>query len=446
MSWLRKKWFRFSLWGGLYLIWVIWLGNYWWLLGLPVIFDIFISHKVHWAFWRKKNVSKQSGWVEWIDAIIFAVIAASFIRIFFIEAYKIPTGSMEKSLMVGDYLFVSKLSYGPKVPQTPLSFPLVHNVMPIIGGESYSTLIHNKFRRLKGLGKVKRNDIVVFGFPEGDTVLKAYPMDDYYQILRQNNYDRAYTIKNYGPIIVRPVDKLDNYVKRCVAIPGDTLKVVNAQVYINGRAEKHFPGQQSSYTIYTNGTAINSRILDHAGIDPGTIYFEYSIPGYANVSLTQSEVKTLEKLDIVKEIREEISYPGDRDSDGALFPAGYSEKRKWNVDNYGPLWIPRKGDTVSLNMDNLPVYYRIIATYEKNDLQVRDSRIFINGKETETYRFKQDYYFMMGDNRHNSLDSRYFGFVPEDHIVGTPVIIWFSSDKYKSFPSNIRWRRILKTL
>lgn len=443
---LHNKWFKFSLWGGLYLLWVIWLGNYWWLLGLAVIFDLYVTKKVKWAFWRKKTEDgkRASGWVEWLDALIFALVAATFIRMFFIEAYMIPTGSMEKTLLVGDYLFVSKLAYGPKVPETPISFPLVHNVMPIIGGESYSQIIKNDYRRLKGLAKVKRDDIVVFGFPHGDTVLKALPQDDYYQLVRMNNNNREYTQRMYGPVIVRPNDKKDNYVKRCVAIAGDSLSVVNGKVFVNGVPQPEFEGLQSTYTVYTNGSAINSKILQEIGLNQQEVYFDSSLSGYPDLTLTKSELAKVKDLAIVAEIRENIDvYPPDYpDSPILLFP--FTENFKWTRDNYGPIWIPAKGATVSLSMENLPLYERIISTYEKNKLEITDGEIFINGKKTDSYTFKQDYYFMMGDNRHHSLDSRYWGFVPEDHVVGTPSLVWFSTNKYKSFPSNIRWKRLFK--
>lgn len=429
----------------LYVAWVVWLGNYWWLFGLPVIFDIFITKKVKWAFWRRKSKDgKVSVWVEWVDAIIFALVAATFIRLFFIEAYTIPTGSMEKSLLIGDYLFVSKVTYGPKIPETPLSFPLVHNVMPLTGGESYSTAIKNKYRRLKGFSKVERNDIVVFGFPNGDTVLKALPQDDYYQIVRINDNNREYTQRMYGPVIVRPNDKKDNYVKRCVAVAGDTLIVANGNVIVNGIPQPEFEGIQSTYTIYTNGSSINPKILKEAGINPDEFYFDSSLPGYPEVTLTKSELEKIEELNIVLEIREDIDvYPPDYpDSPIMLFP--FTENFKWTRDNYGPIWIPAKGATVTLTPDNLPLYERIISVYEKNSLEIDGSGIIINGERTNEYTFKQDYFFMMGDNRHHSLDSRYWGFVPEDHIVGTPVMVWFSSDKSKTFPSNIRWKRLFK--
>lgn len=444
---LHNKWFKFSFWGGLYLLWVIWLGNYWWLAGLAVIFDLYITKKVKWAFWRKKaGKGKSSGWLEWVDALVFALVAATFIRMFFIEAYTIPTGSMEKTLLVGDYLFVSKVAYGPRVPETPVSFPLVHNVMPITGGESYSEIIKNDYRRLKGFSKVKRDDIVVFGFPNGDTVLKALPQDDYYQLVRINNNNREYTKKMYGPVVVRPNDKKDNYVKRCVAVAGDTLSVVNGNVFVNGVPQPEFEGLQSTYTVYTNGSAINPKILKEIGLTPQEVYFDPSLPGYPDMTLTRSELEKVKGLAIVAEIRENIDvYPPDYpDSPILLFP--FTKEFEWTRDNYGPIWVPAKGATTVLTLENLPLYERIISAYEKNKLEVRDGEIFINGQKADTYTFKQDYYFMMGDNRHHSLDSRYWGFVPEDHIVGKPAMLWFSTNKYESFPSNIRWNRLFKFL
>ena len=445
---LHNKWFKFSLWGGLYLLWVIWLGNYWWLLGLAVIFDLYITKKVKWAFWRKRpeKGGKSNGWLEWLDALIFALVAATFIRMFFIEAYTIPTGSMEKTLLVGDYLFVSKVAYGPRVPETPVSFPLVHNVMPITGGESYSEIIKTDYRRLKGFSNVKRDDIVVFGFPHGDTVLKALPQDDYYQLVRMNDNNREYTQKMYGPVIVRPNDKKDNYVKRCVAVAGDTLSVVNGNVVVNGVPQPEFEGLQSTYTVYTNGSAINPKILKEIGLTPQEVYFDPSLPGYPDMTLTKSELAKVKDLAVVAEIRENIDvYPPDYpDSPILLFP--FTENFEWTRDNYGPIWVPAKGATVGLTLENLPLYQRIISAYEKNSLEVKDGEIYINGEKSDSYTFKQDYYFMMGDNRHHSLDSRYWGFVPEDHIVGKPAMLWFSTDKYESFPSNIRWNRLFKFL
>ena len=369
----RNRWTKFIFWALLYTLWVIWLGNFWWLLGLGVIFDIFITRKVHWNFWKKryKEGEKRSAANEWLDAVIFAVIVVTFINIFFFQAFKIPSSSMEKTLYTGDHLFVSKLTYGPRVPQTPLTVPFTHNV--IFGKESYSTLIQNDYRRLKGLRKVKRGDIVVFGFPNGDTVLRKAPSEDYYSLCRF--YGKKKVISTLGPVIARPADKVDHYVKRCVAIPGDTLEIREGLVWVDGVQQPSYPGMQIS--------------------------------------------RNLEKVQ--NDYRE-------------IFP--FSPDYTWTRDEFGPLWIPEKGATVELTRENLPLYERIIRVYEHSSVE--------EALAAGSYTFKQDYYFMMGDNRHNSLDSRYWGFVPEDHIVGRPVVIWLSTDEGKRFPKNIRWGRFLK--
>ena len=441
---LHKKWCKFALWGTLYVLWVIWLSNYWWLFGLVIVFDLYITKKVKWAFWKKhyKEGEKRNVWLDWLDAIIFALVVATFIKMFFIEAYVIPTGSMERSLMTGDYLFVSKVRYGPKVPQTPLSVPLIHNVLPVIGGESYLTWIHNDYRRLTGFSKVKRNDIVVFNFPHGDTVLTKAPSEDYHRSARL--FGKNASIERYGPIVVRPVDKKDNYVKRCVAIPGDTLKVVNGWVFVNGVAQEELPGIQSSYKVVTNGSVINERFLDRMGISLSEVYFDTYLPGYPFLPLTLENVKEVKKLPNVLEVSPNIDdYPPDYpDSPLSLFP--FTETNKWTRDQFGPLWIPKSGVTVDLSLENLPLYRRIIGIYEGNELAIKEGTIYINGEVANRYTFKMDYYFMMGDNRHNSLDSRYWGFVPIDHVVGTPAFVWFSTDHYKSFPQNIRWKRLFR--
>ncbi len=369
----RNRWTKFIFWALLYILWVIWLGNFWWLLGLGVIFDIFITRKVHWNFWKKryKKGEKRSAANEWLDAVIFAVIVVTFINIFFFQAFKIPSSSMERTLYTGDHLFVSKLTYGPKIPQTPLTVPFTHNV--IFGKESYSTLIQNDYRRLKGFRNVRRGDIVVFGFPNGDTVLRKAPSEDYYSLCRF--YGKQKVVSSLGPVIARPADKVDHYVKRCVAIPGDTLEIRDGLVWIDGVKQETYPGMQIS--------------------------------------------RNLEKVQ--NDYRE-------------IFP--FSPDYTWTRDEFGPLWIPQKGATVDLTRENLPLYERIIRVYEHSSVE--------EALAAGSYTFKQDYYFMMGDNRHNSLDSRYWGFVPEDHIVGRPVVIWLSTDEGKKFPKNIRWGRFLK--
>ncbi|MBQ0006290.1 MAG: signal peptidase I [Alistipes sp.] len=444
MKFWQNKWFKFGFWALLYVLWVIWLGNFWWLIGLAVVFDLHITKKVKWAFWKKeyKDGEPHSTWNEWLDAIIFAVIVVTFINIFFIQAYQIPSSSMEKTLMTGDHLFVSKLAYGPKLPERPLSMPFMHNVFPGTQVKCYSDFIKKGYRRLAGFGKVERDDIVVFGFPDGDTVLSKIPVEDYYTHSRIEG--REYAIETYGPILVRPVDKKDNYVKRCVAIAGDTLSVVDGQVIVNGVPQKSFPGIQMTYSVRTTGQPINQKILQDLGLNPSDYWFDSRMPGYPYLPLSAADIEVLSKLPIVSEMVPNIDvFPPDYpDSQSMLFP--FSSSFQWTRDNYGPLWIPAKGSSVTLTPENIPLYRRIISVYEGHELTESEDGFFIDGERVETYTFSQDYFFMMGDNRHNSLDSRYWGFVPEDHIVGKPWVIWFSNDKNWSFPRNVRWRRMFK--
>jgi len=435
---LDSKWFKFGLVGGIYLLWVIWLNNYWWLIGLVVIYDIYVTDKVHWSFWKKKNPpdGKQTKVVEWVDAIIFAVIAATFIRMFFIEAYTIPTSSMEKSMMVGDYLFVSKTAYGPKMPNTPISFPFVHHTMPMSTTmKSFSTIIHNPYRRIAGFGEVKNDDVVVFNFPEGDTVAINMQERSYYELVRSYGRDKIWGDKRvFGDIIYRPVDKRENYIKRCVAIAGDSLKIVKGQVYVNGKPQKEIPGIQYKYLINTNGTAINASTLEKLDITQSEV--EGSDSRYI-MSLTAEQDRKMDGLKFIQS-KERVTWPSDN-SDPGIFPS--DPRFTWNLDNFGPIWIPKKGVTINLSVENLPIYKRIINVYEENDLKVKDGTIYINGAPASTYTFKMDYYWMMGDNRYNSADSRYWGFVPEDHVVGKASFVWLSLDKNKSFLSKIRWNR-----
>ncbi len=440
---LSNKWFKFITVGTLYALWVIWLGSYLWFLGLVIIFDVYITQKVHWAFWKKKNPpnGKQTKVVEWIDAIIFAVIAATFIRMFFIEAYTIPTSSMEKSMLVGDYLFVSKTAYGPKTPNTPISFPFVHNTMPIIGGKSYSEAIQRPYKRLAGFGKIKNDDVVVFHFPEGDTVATGNPTQSYYQMVRSYGRSRVWSDKrNFGEIISRPVDKRENYIKRCVGIPGDEIEIKNGQLFVNGNPQEEIPGMQFNYVVQTNGTGLNPKALDKLNIslaDRHTISSQqYYFP------LTDKTVAEIESFSNVTSVSREIEAPGIWEP--SIFPS--DPAYPWNVDNFGPLRIPAKGKTIELTMGNLPLYRRIINVYEGNDLEVNGEEIKINGEVATNYTFKMDYYWMMGDNRHNSADSRYWGFVPEDHVVGKASFIWLSLDKDRSFPANIRLRRMFRAV
>ena len=438
----HNKWARFGFWAVLYILWVIWLGNYWWLFGLIPIFDGHITQKVKWLFWKKeyKEGEKRNALLDWLDAVIFAVVVVTFINTFFFQAFKIPSSSMESSLYTGDHLFVSKLAYGPKLPQTPLTIPFTHNV--IGSRESYSTLIQNDYKRLKGFGEVETGDYVVFAFPHGDTVLTKAPADDYYMLSR--TIGREQVIKAYGPLKARPSDKKDHYVKRCVASAGDTLEIRDGQIYVNGTAQEVWPGVQNTYKVVTNGQRINQVILDDIGLNIRELAYSQNLPGYNHMPLTAEMLEKVIKLPNVVSVTQNIDvYPADYpDSWMTIFP--FSPDYKWTRDNFGPLWIPSAGATVELTLENLPLYERIITAYEGNSLEQVDGEIYINGEKARSYTFAQDYYFMMGDNRHNSLDSRYWGFVPEDHIVGKPALIWLSIDGNKKFPNNIRWRRFFK--
>jgi signal peptidase I len=410
-------------------------------LGLPIIFDIYITQKVYWTFWKKKGVEKQTKVVEWIDAIIFAVIAATFIRTFFFEAYTIPTSSMEKSLLVGDYLFVSKAAYGPRKPNTPLSFPFVHHSLPFTNNtvKSFIEVWERPYMRMKGYRKIKNNDVVVFNFPEGDTVCIENQAPSYYQLCR--DLGRSEVWQRYT-VIHRPVDKCENYIKRCVGISGDSLQVIDGQLYINGKPQVKAGEVQYRYVILTDGTQINPKALQKLGVSVDDYKQGYIQPGYYVLPLTESVAKRISTFNFVRKV--EKTNAGNRDGSKYIFP--HDSRYKWNEDNFGPIWIPKKGVKIALNLDNLPLYKRVIGHYEHNKLEVKDSTIYINNKPADSYTFKMNYYWMMGDNRHNSLDSRFWGYVPEDHVVGRASLVWLSIDKDLSFPKNIRFRRMFKTI
>ncbi len=376
---------------------------------------------------------------EWTDAIIFAVVAATIIRTFLLEAYTIPTSSMEKSLLVGDYLFVSKITYGPKVPNTPLSFPFVHHTLP--GTEdvkSYVEWIKLPFYRFAGFKNVEHNDAVVFNYPAGDTVSTRFQSNvSYYTLVNEYGRKRVWSDKrNFGDIVVRPVDKRENYVKRCIGLPGDTLSIVNRQVYLNSHKAVNPEKLQYQYKVTTTGSSINPKVLDKYDI---TETYRGNRPGEFIYILTEESKKEIEKLPVVKSVEVFNEEPGVWKPE--IFPN--DSAYRWNRDNFGPLYIPKNNVPINLTVENLPLYERVIRTYEGNKLEVKNGKIMINDVSSTSYTPKYDYYWMMGDNRHNSADSRYWGFVPEDHIVGRAEFIWLSLDKNKSLlDGKIRWDRL----
>jgi signal peptidase I len=395
---------------------------------------------------------------EWIDAAVFAVVAATLIRTFIFEAYTIPTGSMEKTLLVNDFLFVSKLTYGPRIPNTPLAVPFVHHTIPGLNVKSYTEVIHLPYTRWFPK-PVKRNDVVVFNFPAGDTLTKERDSQDpYYDILRREEAQVYNVFKNQihdeaqlkaasyqqarnnvwdeFTIATRPVDKRENYIKRCVGIAGDTIGLREGILYVNG--EKAFISPTSATDYYVTTTRIISEDeLRDAGINLNSSEespdFDIAGSNAYRINLTLSEVDKLKKIQGVSSVTRVIA-----DNYGGVYP--YDKKFNWSIDDFGPLWIPKKGATIPLTPENIILYKRVIRVYENNKWEERDGKIFLNGKEANSYTFKMNYYWMMGDNRHRSQDSRYWGFVPEDHVVGSAWLIWMSYDK------GIRWSRLFKTI
>jgi signal peptidase I len=393
------------------------------------------------AFWKKKEASqpkkKKSFIREWVDAAVFAIVAASIIRIFLVEAYTIPTGSMEGSLLVNDYLFVSKVSYGARTPMTPLAVPLVHNTLPFFNCKSYTELVQWGYHRLPGFGHIERNDVVVFNFPAGDTVALEVQQDqDYYSLLRNYNNDRAF-VKNNFTVLSRPVDKKENYIKRCVGIPGDTIEVRGGYLYVGNKLSKQYPHSKMTYTIATNGQVSLDEFVEEQEMNPEELNYDPNSKMYI-ANLANDQVAAIKKMNGVIAIAPFVLDKNDtRDN---AFPND-TANFKWNRDFYGPFIVPKAGQQVTLSLQNIALYQRIIANYEHNSLDIKDGKIFINGKETTTYTFQMNYYWMMGDNRHNSADSRYFGFVPDDHIVGKAWFVWLSFGN-----KGIRWNRLFRSI
>ena len=445
----KTRWLRFGAVALIYVLWTIWMGNPWLLLGLLLLADIYLTQYIPWGAWKGWKNKTLRTLMSWIDAIVYALVLVYFLFLFVGQNYQIPSSSLEKSLLTGDFLWVNKVTYGPRVPQTPLHFPLAQNMLPFFNCKSYIEHPQLDYHRLKGLRNVERMDIVVFNFPAGDTVALKSPNPDYYTQCLLYGRDVVNNNKEqFGDIVYRPVDRRDNYVKRCLVLPGETLQIKEGVVYIDGKAVPQPKNVQYSYYIETDGTRISDDLFDELGIsmddrrDAG--YDENGmpllVPNSYRLPLTAEMKKTFESQPWVKSV---LRTQPDASESIRTYPVGTDYG--WTRANYGPVWIPKKGAKVNLTVANLPLYERCIRNYEGNTLEVKGDQILINGQPATSYTFKMDYYWMQGDNRDNSLDSRYWGFVPEDHIVGTPAIILISFDKDRSLLNGgIRWNRIFK--
>ncbi|MGL4851157.1 MAG: signal peptidase I [Phocaeicola sp.] len=462
-----KQWAKLAVVLLLWLLFNIWLESWLGLLVVPFIFDAYITHKVPWTWWRKSKNPLVVTVMGWVDAIVFALVAVYFVNLFIFQNYVIPSSSLEKSLLVGDYLFVSKMSYGARIPQTPLHMPLTQHTLPILNSNSYLEWIKWDYKRTNGLGKVKLNDIVVFNFPAGDSVAVNVPAEDIYRLSYQAGKEltkaievdslpleqqrqlyahyyavgREYINNNpalFGKVLYRPVDRRENYVKRCVGLPGQTLEIKDRLVYLDGTLNPDPVNVEYRYWVKVK-QVIPTELAHDLGISQEDLAYFFAAEMTYNIPLThQAKEALMARKDIVVSID---AAPGD--DAGGLYPV--NKKNHWTTDNYGPLWIPKKGEKITLTLENLPIYERPIHAYEGNEVAVREGKIYINGQETTEYTFQMDYYWLMGDNRHNSADSRFWGFVPEDHVVGKPIFIWLSLNEDRGWlDGRIRWNRLFK--
>ncbi len=402
---------------------------------------------------------KRTGLAQWGDAILFAVIVATTFRVFTFEAFTIPTESMEKSLLVGDYLFVSKLSYGARTPMTPITFPFTHHTLPLTEHTpSFTNWFALPYFRLPGLGKPERGDAVVFNFPEGDTVVANFQNMSYYQLVRsvgRKSLEQGYWLGrdrngrpvkyDTGGLLIRPVDKQENYIKRCVAIAGDTIEVRDSQLYVNGEAQPLPTNGQLGYEFKVRGEFGANILKDQYDVSFTDVQHVDSRTDSITIPLRPAMAPDLGKLRNVVEMHHQNKPRGYyKPDDGRGMPIFPSDPRfDWTEDNFGPLWVPKAGATIQLTPANLPLYRRAIQVYEYNTVELRGNDIYINGAKANNYTFKQNYYWMMGDNRHRSQDARYWGFVPFDHVVGKAVLVWLSTDPEKGgFPGGVRWKRL----
>ena len=495
----RKAFIKMSVYLALYIAFLVWVKSWLGVIVIPFIIDNYTTRFIPWKWWKNLKSKTARDIMSWVDSIVFALVAVYFVHIFFFQNYVIPTSSLEKTLLVGDYLFVSKCNYGPRKPQTPLSMPLTQHTMPVIGGKSYIDALQWEYERVPGVEGIERGDIVVFNYPAGDvattnpavidvhTMCYAYGAELNPQLQGVDTlpaakarplYEKIYNDglefiesrpNDFGEVVHRPVDRRENYVKRCVGLPGEVLEIKDKTVFIDGNEIPMHNSVQYNYNVVLSRplSEVQRRELGISKEDLQALQAIY--PQYItddvrsalglSLGLVDSLCKAnravmIGQLPLTDEAFVRLKADGrlcrsikvaDQKSTFGIYPL--NGNKGWSVDNYGPVWIPKRGESVKLTLDNLAIYERPIVAYEGNALEVKDGRIFINGVETDSYTFGMDYYWMMGDNRHNSADSRCWGFVPEDHIVGKALFVWLSLDKDRGwFDGKVRWNRMFRSV
>ena len=495
----RKALVKMSVYLALYIAFLVWVKSWMGVIVIPFIIDNYTTRFIPWKWWKNLKNKTARDVMSWVDSIVFALVAVYFVHIFFFQNYVIPTSSLEKTLLVGDYLFVSKFNYGPRKPQTPLSMPLTQHTMPVVGGKSYIDALQWEYERVSGIEEIERGDIVVFNYPAGDvattnpavidvhTMCYAYGVELNPQLqgvdtlpaaLAHPLYEKIYNDgfgfiesrpNDFGEVVHRPVDRRENYVKRCVGLPGEVLEIKDKAVFINGREIPMHNNVQYNYNVVLSRPLSESQRRELGISKEDLLALQAVHPQYITddvrsaLGLSFGFVDSLRKanravvigqIPLTNEAYSRLKSDSrlcrsvkvaNQNSTFGVYPL--NGNKGWSVDNYGPVWIPKRGESVELTLDNLAIYERPIVAYEGNTLEVKDGRIFVNGEETGSYTFGMDYYWMMGDNRHNSADSRCWGFVPEDHIVGKALFVWLSLDKDRGwFDGKIRWNRMFRSV